>query len=455
MKVLVVVPQAVGPAWEKVAALAADWESWGHQDKGAAFAASRDASLLSMDMGTGKTLTALMALGLKDERPRVVNLCNGSNAKRTKTMLDSMMTTQPTLYVVNYDSVWRGQLAKEVMKVSWDAIVLDESHRIKSPGGKASRWLATLARKHPAAKRLCLTGTPMPHSPLDLYGQFRFLDPEVFGTSFTRMRARYAITDPVFPSKVTEWRNQQELAEKLDANSFRVTAEEVLDLPAVLHETLPVQLRPKTQQVYDAFESEMVAEVADGIMTANNALTKLLRLQQVTSGYCHIDGGFEMSLISGTPEKALVLESMLEDLPATEPVVVFCRFRHDLHEVAAIARRLGRPYSEVSGERKTLEEWQAGETTIIGVQIQSGGAGIDLTRAAFCFYYSLGFSLGDYEQSLARLHRPGQERCVRYYHLVAQGTIDTGVYAALRNRRNVIEGVLDQLTPQTEGRKAS
>lgn len=455
MKVLVVVPQAVGPAWVKVALGAASMKPWSQQRDGGAFARDRDATLLSMDMGTGKTLTALIALGLNEAEPRVVELWKGSNAKRTKTLLAALLTTQPTLFVVNYDSVWRGTLAKELAKVQWDAIVLDESHRIKSPGGKASRWLANLARKHPAAKRLCLTGTPMPHSPLDLYGQFRFLDPDVFGTSFTRMRARYAITDPVFPSKVTEWRNQQELSAKLDANSWRVTADEVLELPPAIHETVPVDLRPKTQQVYSAFEADMVAEVADGVMTANNALTKLLRLQQITSGYGHIDGGYEMSLISGTPEKALVLESMLEDLAATEPVVVFCRFRHDLREVAAIARRLGRPYSEVSGERKTLEEWQAGETTIIGVQIQSGGAGIDLTRAAYCWYYSLGFSLGDYEQSLARLHRPGQERCVRYYHLVASGTIDSGVYGALRNRRNVIEGVLDQLTPRTEERRAS
>jgi SNF2 family DNA or RNA helicase len=290
----------------------------------------------------------------------------------------------------------------------------------------------------------------MPHSPLDLYGQFRFLDPTVFGTSFTRMRARYAITDPVFPSKVVEWRNQQELSKLLDENSWRVTADEVLDLPSTLHERIEVDLRPKTRAVYDAFENEMVADIDTGVMTASNALTKLLRLQQVTSGYCHIDGGFDMTLISGTPEKALALESMLEDLPATEPVVVFCRFRHDLREVEAMARRLGRPYSEVSGETKTLEEWQRGDTTILGVQIQSGGAGIDLTRAAYCVYYSLGFSLGDYDQSLARLHRPGQTRCVRYYHLVANATIDGSVYRALKNRRDVIDGVLDQLTQRAE-----
>jgi len=84
------------------------------------------------------------------------------------------------------------------------------------------------------------------------------------------------------------------------------------------------------------------------------------------------------------------------------------------------------------------------------VQIQSGGVGIDCTRAAYAFYYSLGFSLGDYDQSLARLRRPGQTRCVRYYHLVATGTVDEQVYAALRDRRTVIDAVMNKLTKKEE-----
>jgi len=102
----------------------------------------------------------------------------------------------------------------------------------------------------------------------------------------------------------------------------------------------------------------------------------------------------------------------------------------------------------LSGNTNRLADWQEGNATILGVQIQSGGAGIDLSRSAYCFYYSLGFSLGEYEQSLARLRRPGQTRCVRYYHLVSQGTVDEQVYAALRERRNVVDAVLEQLSPR-------
>ena len=85
------------------------------------------------------------------------------------------------------------------------------------------------------------------------------------------------------------------------------------------------------------------------------------------------------------------------------------------------------------------------------MQIQSGGTGIDLTRAAYCVYLSAGFSLGDYEQSLARVHRPGQERTVFYYHIIARDTVDQRVYDALRDRKQVVEAVLDGIhSPQPQ-----
>lgn len=458
--ILVVVPQAVGPAWVKSIAsmVAGSLSPWTHQQKAAAWAGPRPASLLGMDMGTGKTLTALLALGLFGKSgTKPVMLTLGATKRRAETLEHELKFagSTPLVVIVNYDSVWRGELAAVIEKVGWSAIVLDESHRIKSPTGRASKWLAALARKHPTAKRLCLTGTPMPHSPLDLFGQFRFMNPEVFGGSFTRFRARYAECDRMFPSKVKKWVRQDELREKLDEHTWRVSADEVLDLPDAIHETIPVLLSPATNKFYRSLERDMVAELEAGTVTAANALTRLLRLQQATSGYAVMDEGGGLVPIDGTPAKRAALEDWMEDLPSTEPVVVFCRFRCDLEDVEALARKLGRPYSEVSGEKKTLEQWQAGDTTILGVQMQSGGVGIDLTRSSYCVYYSLGYSLGDYEQSLARLRRPGQKKCVRYYHLVASGTVDEEVYQALQARRNVVESVLQGLTPRREKENAA
>lgn len=132
-----------------------------------------------------------------------------------------------------------------------------------------------------------------------------------------------------------------------------------------------------------------------------------------------------------------------------DPVVVFCRFTADLDAVKWVADELGWRYGEISGRRKDgLNERSkmAENIDIVGVQIQSGGVGIDLTRARYGIYYSVGFSLGDYDQSLSRIHRPGQTRQVAYFHIVGEKTVDETVYAALQARKDVIDYTLIELS---------
>lgn len=453
MRLLIVCPQAVASAWARTCKLAEEnsLSPWRHQSDAAAWLAERDYGALFLDMATGKSLTLLMALGLVGKKLAFVDLCRGTTARRAETLRMALLRTTPTVVVCNYDSVWRSTLGTEITKVSWGAIALDESHRAKAPFGRASKFLRRLAAAHPTAKRVLLTGTPMPHSPLDVWSQMLFLHPSLVQTPYTSFRSHFAECDRMFPSVVRRWKNQEELSALLDRHSWRVMVDDVLDLPETIHQTVPVELSPAARRMYDDLSTEMTAAIEAGTVTASNALTKILRLQQATGGHVKLDGTGEVVTVDGTPSKAVVLTEILSDLPVTEPVVVFARFRADLDAIAAIARSLGRPYSEVSGERKDLESWQRGDTTIIGVQIQSGGAGIDLSRAAYCCYYSLTHSLGDYEQSLARLRRPGQTRCVRYYHLCAVNTIDETIYRALQSRRDVVEAVMSRLSPRIGG----
>lgn len=456
-RVLIICPQAVGPAWVRQLVLhnSGAISPWEHQTRAAAWFDSRIYGMLAMDMGTGKSLTACTIVA-GGEQLLPVPLTTGATKKRAEVLASRLAAAggEGLAIIVNFDSVWRPELSAILMRVKWDAIIVDESQKVKSPTGRASKWVAALARTNPTAKRLALTGTPMPHSPLDLFGQFRFLDPDIFGPSFVRFRARYAVCDRMFPSKVLRWVRQDELTAKLDAHAWRVKADEVLDLPDAIHETLDVELEPAVKRFYDALARDMAAELDSGVVTAANALTRLLRLHMATSGYTRLDGTADgrggFTTIAGPSSKRAVLVEWMSGLPTDEPIVVFARFRCDLNEIAAACQETGRTFSELSGEANQLAEWQAGKTAVIGVQLQSGGVGIDLTRSAYAVYYSMGFSLGDYTQSLARLRRPGQTRCVRYYHLVAAGTVDEQIYKALADRRDVVEAVLERLSPRQE-----
>jgi SNF2 family DNA or RNA helicase len=441
-------------------------ELWDHQREAFALAFHKPAAMLAMDMGCGKSAVAvalvcthrahrtlvicpLSVIGVwprqfalhgalaynvltLDDRYRSVAL----KAAALKTALDSSFGL---VAVVNYESVWREPMNKLLLKQQWDYVILDESHRIKSPTGVASRFIAKLRDR--ATRRLCLTGTPMPHSPLDIFGQYRFLDPSIYGTSFTLFRANYAVMGGYNNYEVVRYQHMAEFNHRFYAIAYRVMADDVQSLPEQVFTERYCTLSERARKLYNDLDRDFYAAVASGEVTAGNALTKLLRLQQLTSGYLVTDEGEQVPV---DDSKLKALREVLEDIPPEEPVVIFCRFTRDVQAIKALCETLERPPAELSGHLKELEVWQHGERNALVAQINAGGLGIDATRARHQIYFSLGFSLGDYEQSLKRIHRPGQTRKVLYTLLLAEGTVDERVRDALMARREVIQFVLQK-----------
>jgi len=453
--------------------------SWPHQIRAYNLIRQQYSTLLAYEMGTGKSkvivdyvcncrpkytlivcpksvMPVWMGQFIEHARGNYKIVCpfKGSTRQKLSTCKSHMesLPRAPCIYVLNYDAVWRGELGKWIAAQSWNLIVLDESHRIKAHNSNCSKYLATIGQYN--TRRVCLTGTPMPHSPLDLYGQFRFLDAGIFGIGWIQFQMRYALMGGFAPAaagrpvQVLKYINQDELQEKMYSITDRVTAQDVLSLPDVLHTQRFIDLTDNTRRIYVSLEEDMMADIDAGVITASNALARLLRLQQITSGFAKTEDGVERDISS---EKSDELKSVFDDLPFLEPIVVFCRFRRDLQRIAEAAENSSRCCYEISGSRHELEAWKhaaASKGAVLAVQIQAGGLGIDLTAARYCVWYSVGFSLGDYEQCLARLHRPGQKHVVTYIHLIASDTVDGKIYKALAQKRDVITAILETYKEQ-------
>lgn len=316
-----------------------------------------------------------------------------------------------------------------------DGLLVHNSHRIKSPGGVTSLFVARL--RTVAKRRVCLTGTPMPHSPLDVYAQYRFLDPGVYGTSFVRFRNRYAVMGGFRNHQIVGWRDLDDLNAKFYSRAYRAD-KSVVSLPDAVHVERYGDLEASAARAYRALEDDLYAQVESGTVTAANALVKLLRLAQITGGWLPDDDG---SYHRVSTAKQSILEDAVEDFGG-EPAVVVCRFQRDLDAVHEVARKLGLSSGELSGRRNELAAWQAGETNVLALQIQAGGVGIDLTRARYMVMYSIGYSLGDYDQVLARVHRPGQDRPVTYVHLIVRDSVDEAIRQALETRADLVEAAL-------------
>ena len=323
-------------------------------------------------------------------------------------------------------------------------MLVHNSHRIKSPGAKCSRFVARLSSGH----KMCLTGTPMPHSPLDLYGQYRFLDPGIFGTRFVAFRDQYAVMGGFEHHQIIGWRNQEELRERMDTLRWYVAQEE-LDVPELQILDRLCELEPAARKTYKDLWKNFMAEVAGGVVTASNALAKLLRLQQISAGFAVMDDEDKTIIEISTAKRALLVD-LLRDL-AGEPVVVFGRFHHDLDVIHQVADELGRTCGEISGRVKQYREWRGGDYDTLAVQCQAGSLGIDLTRARVGIFFTQSLSLGDYQQAVARLHRPGQEHTVLIYRLLAHSTVDQKIVRALDKREQVINSIIGEVIDGHDG----
>ena len=459
--------------------------SWDHQKRAYWFVRSiwdskRSGALLAMDMGTGKSKVAIDLICSLQLSP-VLILCpkavipvwprqfnihastpymifvgspTHSITRRAQTA-KWFLEQEPKgikVIVANYESIDSDSTAFEnfIDKTHWELVICDEVHRIKSHIGVRSKFLGRAAVNMP--RRLGLTGTPLPHSPLDAFGQFRFLDRSIFGSSFVAFRSQYAVMGGFGGYQIFGFKQQTEMARLMSSIMYQVSADEVLDLPDAVHTVFPVELSKSTREIYDQMEADFVCWVKEEVaVSAANALVKLLHLSQITGGFISDDEKKVQKLWDDTfPEKASALEEILEDLPQDEPVVVFSKFKMDVEIIAQIVEKTKRTCSRLTGDINELQEWQDGKTNILIANIQSGKEGIDLTRSRYAIYYSVGFSLGDYEQSLARVRRPGQKsKTVFYYHIVATKTVDEKVYKALEQKKDVIDHVLSEAKTHT------
>jgi superfamily II DNA or RNA helicase len=375
----------------------------------------------------------------------VVPLTKGT-AKQKGDTVRAAAAARTVMVIVNYDSAWR---IAELEKTKWDYIVYDEIHRLKAPSGAASRWAARLAKKNPDAFRIGLSGTLVPHSVLDLWAIYRAVeapDLTTFGETYTLHKAKYAVLARG-QNWIVGYRNLDDAHERLAKTTHTVKSADVLDLPPITYVDVPCDLSAAEARLYREIESEFVAVVEGGVVSPKNALEQLLRLQQICGGYVKYDGEPAAVCVSDESAKAAALRDMLEDLPADEPVVVFCRFRSDIEAAAKAAASVGRSFGELSGSANDLLNFQQGETKTLITQIQSGGIGVDMSMASYAVFYSLGYSLSEYEQAVARLHRPGQTKHTHIYHLVAtidgRKTVDGRVYDALQERKEVIDVIVD------------
>ena len=333
-------------------------------------------------------------------------------------------------------------------------IAIDESTTIKNPKSKRTKSLLKIA-KHFRYKRI-LTGSPITQSPMDLYSQCEFLEEGSLGhSSFYSFQGRYAILNqkqmgPRSFRQVIGYKNLEELTKKLEPLSFRVLKEDCLDLPKKIYTVRYITMNSDQEKMYKKIQKEALLMFDNGeIVSTQEMITQMLRLQQILSGHLKSDDGKTISFPTSR------LDALIDICQETSgKLIVWSRFRYDIISITNKLKELFGDQSAASffgdtsekERQRVINEFENASSKLkflVG-NPNTAGRGLTLNQAKTVVYYANDFDLDIRTQSEDRCHRIGQDKSVLYIDLLCEGTIDEKIIKSLKNKIKIGAKVLGE-----------
>lgn len=331
--------------------------------------------------------------------------------------------------------------------------IIDQSASIKNPQAKRTKFLIKVS---PAAPfRRVLDGAPVAEGADELYSQFKFLDPRIIGhDTWTGFKAEYC--EIGWFKEIKGYKNLDQLREKIDPYSFRVLADDCLDLPARVYKTWAFDLGKEERRIFDELRAEGLAYFSDleeldenypedftPTLEAHLALVKNLRLQQIASGWWPADNRTS-PIEEGNPSRAKALLTLLQAAPGK--ALIFSRFRADIELIKAMLGKEAVTYYGGTSEEERAEAKRRFMNDprvlyLIG-QPRSAGIGHTLTAAKHVIFYSNDPSLRLREECEKRVHRKGLTHAIIVWDLVARGTHDLKIMRALREKKELANVIM-------------
>ena len=371
------------------------------------------------------------------------SLVLGSSSKRIKALAKNA-----DIYIINRENVvW----LVEYYKNEWpfDMVVLDEWSSFKNHQAKRFKALKWVRNK--MTRVVGLTGTPTPNGLIDLWAQLYLLDQgERLEKTIGKYRERYfnpgqRNRTTIFNYEAKEGSNES-IHKKISDICISMKAEDYLELPDVIYETVPVVLDPKAKKAYNELEKKMILELEDTDITVASAAALSNKLQQLANGALYGENREVFEIHDCKLEMFLELIEQLNGKPA----LVFYNFQHDLSRIQKVleksdlrVRLLKTPQDQIDWNNRQIDILLAHPASAAyGLNLQAGGNHV--------VWFGLNWSLELYQQANKRLHRQGQAEKVIIHHLVTKDTRDEDVLAALESKGDIQEELLNSLKIRIE-----
>ncbi len=402
--------------------------------------------LLADDMGLGKTIQVLaLFLKIKEETgafpfslvvaPRSVLTNWRREANRFVPGLD--VYTHHGLERASNSDQWPdaglnittyGTMRQDIEwmnDMTFDYVVLDESQAIRNPDTKTAKAVKTLDGRY----RLCLSGTPVQNTTLDLWSQFEFLNPGYLGP-----RSRFEETFVRGIEAENEERISDKLRKLVDPFLLRRTKGRVeKELPPVSQSQIECPMDTEQKHLYERIRRVYKQSIEEDRekMTENEVRFKTLegltRLRQIC---CH------PNLVDEDLDESAKLRefrrSAKEVIQEGHRILVFSQFVEFLQHVKQVVRDMGWSYEYLDGQTRNRQErvdrFQSDESiSIFLISLKAGGEGLNLTGADYVFLMDPWWNPAVERQATDRTHRIGQDERVFVYRFICPETVEEDI----------------------------
>lgn len=438
-----------------------------YQAEGVLFLLQHKGGFLLDEQGLGKTIQtieALETLYLSRQVSRILVVCPAimrltwQQEFEDWTGYDSQVVTKKTdeikpqskIVICSYEYVTARYNKKSLLTEKFDAIVLDESHKIKNPASQRTKACLQLLLHDQTKVRILLTGTPITKGVDDLYTQLRpfysSADAVRFlGKSIWNFREKYMYKkQSIFGTEYYGCKRPDELKSVLNAVSLRRKKADVLkELPNLLHEKVYLDI-PKT------LADESLRYVDTAIRVVMGDSWKGVDKDEADH-IATMRKNLGVAKLRGTVDYIkFLLDKEDSRYEANKKKLVVFAYHNDvikaLHQALTFNVNIRADYiiGETPGDKRQelIRKFQSDDEDapqILILNILAGGVGITLTKAHTEIFAELDWTPANIAQAEARCHRIGQTEDVNVVFLLAKDSLDAHIYNVINKKLQVLD----------------
>lgn len=401
--------------------------------------------LLGHEMGTGKTLSSILAIHALKPRDLIIYAPASVIPQWREallTLLDGYRLEiydgknvpaadpdRPTALLVSYSK------ADRLTPTSFEAemLVCDECHYIKNPKAQRTKAVIKMAKATPFF--LALSGTPIVNRPVDLWPILNLCKPQEFNDWYRFTRKYCNGHEGKFGYVCDGLSKAGELNEKLASVMHRVRKDECLDLPAKTRVVIPIDHFQNKYWV-DSYYA-LREQIAEG-EAHFAALRRFLALNKIGDAVDWV-----LDFLQSSPDQKLVV------------------FAHHVEVVNEIINEVNRR-GKAKSSKKPLAVGFTGEADtktrslaiahfsepkkparVFVSTIGAAGTGLNLQSASQMLFVETTYSPGEMLQAEDRIHRAGQTQPCTIHYMVETGTYDRVLYRLLTKKMDMMNQVID------------